>query len=165
MRPSFPEKSDTSTLDASLTTGHVHGLGVKLPSAPAAAAAVGSLTRSVPTGAAGLLASTAAAGTPVTRTVTPLAGPAEPGLCVALRATGVPTLPKTLAGAIAVKVTTTSAPTGLVNREVRGLPLRTLALGSRQRGANQSPMDRPLVVGAVGPVDMDRIRSLGPGGR
>jgi len=127
-----------------------------------ASAAVGSLPRSVTTGTAGL-ASPATSWTPLPRPVASLARPSEPRLGVSRRASGVPTLAKALTGSIAVELTPASTPPRLTNREVGGLTLWALPLRARQGGANQTPVNRAVILDAIRRIDRHvvRIGSLG----
>jgi hypothetical protein len=62
----------------------------------------------------------------------------------------VPPLSKALAGSIAIELASASTAPRLTNREVGGFALRGLALGARQGGANQTPVNRTVILDLVG---------------
>jgi hypothetical protein len=53
---------------------------------------------------------------------------------------------KALASSIAVELASASTAPRLTNREVGGFALRGLALGARQGGANQAPVNRTVIL-------------------
>jgi hypothetical protein len=53
---------------------------------------------------------------------------------------------ETLISPVAIRLTTATASPGLSNREIGRLPLRCLPLGPRQGCANQTAMNRTVVI-------------------
>ena len=116
-----------------------------LPSALASATTARPLARSVSPRSA-RMTSTVAPGTPLSRTIAPLARPTEPGLSVALHAGGTPPLPEPLARAVAVELAPAAATTRLANREVRRLALRHLPVRAGQSCTNQATVNGAVIL-------------------
>jgi hypothetical protein len=99
------------------------------------------------------MTSTVARGTPLSRTVAPWAWPAEPGLSVPLHAGRTPPLPETLARAVTVELAPASAAPGLANREVWRLALRGLPFRAGQSRANQTTVNRAVILHMISGVN------------